>query len=641
MYIAGRKPFARMDLTVIIVNYNVKHFLEQCLHSVFQASERLAVEVIVVDNNSQDGSQAMVKEVFGEKVHLIDNKDNPGFSKANNQGIAIAKGKYVLLLNPDTVVAEDTFYLCFEFMEKMPDGGGLGIRMIDGNGKFLPESKRGLPTPWVAFYKIFGLARFFPNHKVFGKYHLSYLDEHETHEIDVLSGAYMWMRKSLLDEIGGLDETFFMYGEDIDLSYRIQLGGMKNYYLPDARIIHYKGESTKKGSLNYVKVFYQAMIIFAKKHFQGGTQLFSLLIRFAVYARALLAIVRRIVDRLALPLLEGGLIYGLMFGIKEYWEHYVKFIEGGTEYPDIFSFGYMPVYALTFVLCLWAAGAYRKPFRIKPLVIAPVAAFFLIATITYIFPFVLNFSRAIVGLSAVFSALLGFGLRGLINWREKGSFFFTEPRRRRSVVLGLQGAGQKLQSFIQNKLHYRSEVLGVVGDQSDDLGAEPQLSEVLQAYQASEVIFEGESLSVNTIFDWMEKLGPKGIRMKIAPAEMDALIGPQEIVAPDAPIHGTSSNHSRQQRQKRNVDMISSIILLLSFPVTGFFMRKGSTAFGGLKDVLLGKKSMVGTDEKGLLPISSLGNNTLASKPLERFYESHYHWMLDVEIIWKNWRKLG
>ena len=248
-----------MQLSIIIVNYNVRNFLEQCLTSVFKAINGIDAEVFVVDNNSSDDSLEMVSQQFPEVI-IIANKDNVGFSKANNQAMAIAKGRYILLLNPDTVVEEDTFSKCIAFSDKHPDLGGLGVKMVDGSGIFLPESKRGLPTPSVSFYKIFGLSAIFPKSKTFAKYHLAYLDKDEINEIEVLSGAFMWMRKSVLDKIGYLDEAFFMYGEDIDLSYRITQAGYKNYYFPEAQIIHYKGESTKKGSINYVFVFYLSLI---------------------------------------------------------------------------------------------------------------------------------------------------------------------------------------------------------------------------------------------------------------------------------------------------------------------------------------------------------------------------------------------
>ncbi|MEZ4828188.1 MAG: glycosyltransferase family 2 protein [Bacteroidia bacterium] len=491
-----------MDLSVIIVNYNVKHFLEQCLLSVRKALRGLEGEIIVVDNNSVDGSQQMVKERFGEDVILIENRDNPGFSKANNQGIHIARGKYILLLNPDTVVEETTFRKCFDFAETHPDCGALGVKMIDGQGRFLPEYQRALPTAWVSFYKIFGLAALFPRNPKFGKYHLSYLDKNQNHEIEVLSGAFMWLRKSVLDKIGLLDETFFMYGEDIDLSYRVILGGYKCWYFAETQIIHYKGESTKKGSLNYVKVFYQAMIIFARKHFGGSKKrLFIGAIMLAVYFRAIVAVLSRFVSRLGIPVMEGALVYGMMYGIKAYWEHYVKYIEGG-QYPPEFVTIYMPAYTLIFILFYWMAGAYKKPYRLRPLILAPFFAFVAIATGTYMFGWVKNFSRAIVGLSAIFSMIIAIAVRGAINRREKGSFFFTEETRKRVVVAG-EGSGiSRVITLIRGELEYPVDIIGVTGSKNlppelsdvEKLGGIDQLREVIQFYDISEVIFCNQTI---------------------------------------------------------------------------------------------------------------------------------------------------
>ena len=284
-----------MKLSIVIVNYNVKYFLEQALYSVKKACKGIESEIIVVDNNSVDGSCEMVKNKFANDVIFIENKVNLGFSKANNQAIKISKGEYILLLNPDTVVEETCFQKVIEFLDNTPDAGSVGVKMIDGSGKFLPESKRGLPTPTVAFYKIFGLAALFPKSKRFGKYHLGFLDKNKTHKVDVLAGAFMMLRKSVLDKIGLLDEDYFMYGEDIDLSYRVTKAGFFNYYFPDTTIIHYKGESTKKTSVNFVFTFYRAMIIFAQKHYsQKHAQTFGILINFAIYLRAAAAIIIRI-----------------------------------------------------------------------------------------------------------------------------------------------------------------------------------------------------------------------------------------------------------------------------------------------------------------------------------------------------------
>ncbi len=254
-----------MQLSVVIVNYNVKYFLEQALHAVRKACIDIESEVFVVDNHSLDGSCDMVRNLFPE-VNLIENKDNFGFAKANNQAIRLSRGKYILLLNPDTVIEEDCFKKVIKFMDQTPDAGAVGVKMIDGSGKFLPESKRGLPTPEVAFYKISGLAALFPKSKKFGKYHLGFLNQDQIHEVDVLAGAFMMLRHDVLQEVGLLDEDYFMYGEDIDLSYCINKAGFKNYYFPDTTIIHYKGESTKKTSVNFVFTFYKAMVIFAQKH---------------------------------------------------------------------------------------------------------------------------------------------------------------------------------------------------------------------------------------------------------------------------------------------------------------------------------------------------------------------------------------
>ncbi len=347
-----------MKLSVIIVNYNVKFFLEQCLRSVYKALEGIASEVIVVDNNSVDSSCQMIKNFFPDVI-LIENFQNVGYAKANNQAIKIAKGEYILLLNPDTIVQEDTFYKCIEFMDNTPDAGALGVKMIDGKGNFLPESKRSLPRPWVAFYKIFGLSSLFPRSKIFGQYHLSYLDKNEINKVEVLCGAFMFIRKEALDKAGLLDENFFMYGEDIDLSYRIILAGYNNYYFPKTTIIHYKGESTKKGSLNYVVMFYNAMIIFAKKYFSSSKyKIFSFLIHSAIYFRAFISALKRAFLKIILPLTDFIVIYlGYLF-LKPFSES-IKF-EGGIHYPPLFINFIVPSYIFVWITALFFCGAYDK-----------------------------------------------------------------------------------------------------------------------------------------------------------------------------------------------------------------------------------------------------------------------------------------
>lgn len=280
-----------ITLSIVIVNYNVCGFLEQCLLSLADAVKEIPHEIFVVDNASTDGSDTYIPRRFPQ-VKYIYNAENVGFARANNQAMALSSGRYVLLLNPDTVVGESVLSEACRFLDDHPDAGALGVKMLDGDGRFLPESKRGFPSPWVSFCKIFGLAKIFPRSPRFGRYHLRYLDENEINRVDVLSGAFMLLRRSTLDRCGLLDEQFFMYGEDIDLSYRMTLTGRHNYYLP-LRIIHYKGESTKTESLRYVRIFYQAMLIFLRKHYPHYKFFAQFSIRLAIYLRASAAVVRR------------------------------------------------------------------------------------------------------------------------------------------------------------------------------------------------------------------------------------------------------------------------------------------------------------------------------------------------------------
>ena len=280
-----------ITLSIVIVNYNVCGFLEQCLLSLADAVKEMPHEIFVVDNASTDGSDTYIPRRFPQ-VKYIYNTENVGFARANNQAMALSSGRYVLLLNPDTVVGESVLSEACRFLDDHPDAGALGVKMLDGDGRFLPESKRGFPSPWVSFCKIFGLAKIFPRSPRFGRYHLRYLDENEINRVDVLSGAFMLLRRSTLDRCGLLDEQFFMYGEDIDLSYRMTLTGRHNYYLP-LRIIHYKGESTKTESLRYVRIFYQAMLIFLRKHYPHYKFFAQFSIRLAIYLRASAAAVRR------------------------------------------------------------------------------------------------------------------------------------------------------------------------------------------------------------------------------------------------------------------------------------------------------------------------------------------------------------
>ena len=284
-----------MKLTVVIVNYNVKYYLEQCLHSLEVALRDVDAEVYVVDNHSSDGSIEYLKPRFAAlahpRIHFIQSNHNIGFSRANNIAIRQSQSDYVLLLNPDTFVAENTIAEALAFMDEHPKAGALGVSMLQSDGHIARESRRGLPTPMTSFYKLSGLCERFPMHHRIGRYYMSYLPWDEAAKIEVISGAFCLLRREALDKVGLLDEAFFMYGEDIDLSFRVLKGGYENWFLP-VRILHYKGESTHKSSLRYVHVFYDAMLIFFRKYYGHMSFLFSLPIKIAIYFKAFVELIK-------------------------------------------------------------------------------------------------------------------------------------------------------------------------------------------------------------------------------------------------------------------------------------------------------------------------------------------------------------
>ena len=319
-----------LKLSVIIVNYNVKYYLDQCIRSVLRAFEEMntPAEIIVVDNHSADGSVDYLEQRYPQKlfpmVRFVRSAHNLGFARANNIAIRQSRGEYVLLLNPDTIVGEDALKASVDFMDIHEDAGAVGVRMLGAQGRRAMESRRGLPTPMVSFFKMLGFCNRWPHHRLFGKYYMGYLPWDEPSQIEVVSGAYCMLRRKALDEVGLLDEDFFMYGEDIDLSYRVLKGGYHNYYLP-VDILHYKGESTQKSSFRYVHVFYEAMLIFFRKHYSGMTFLLSLPIKTAIYAKALMALVGMLSDRMRKSL-------GFFAPSAEGAQHYV--FVGSLEMQD-------------------------------------------------------------------------------------------------------------------------------------------------------------------------------------------------------------------------------------------------------------------------------------------------------------------
>ncbi len=649
-----------LDLSVIIVNYNVKHFLEQCLHSVYNASKNIHTEVFLVDNNSVDGSVGVVKQKFPQ-VKLIENTVNTGFSVANNQAMRLATGRYILLLNPDTIVQEDTFEKVIRFMDQHPEAGGLGIKMVDGKGNFLPESKRGLPTPAVAFYKIFGLAKLFPNSKKFGQYHLTYLDKNKNHEVDILSGAFMLMRKEVLDKIGYLDETFFMYGEDVDLSYRITQAGYKNYYFAESSIIHYKGESTKKSSVNYVVVFYKAMAIFARKHFSNkGAGIFIFLIYLAIYLRAFAAIVSRLIKQLSFPAIDFGVILLSLYGVKTAYELNFKL------YPNFYSANIIniafPVYTFIWMFFSYLSGGYDEPLKLKRIVRGVLTGSAFILIVYSLLPEYYRFSRALILLGTFTTIAVYLGLRILYHYIGIKKFKLNAGvNQKRIAIIGDEEEFKRVNALL-SQTTIKAQFIGFVSNESNGvknpnyIGKFDQMDEIIEVHKINEVIFCAKNISSQNIINKMLALVAKDIEFKIAPPESLSIIGSNSIDTAGELYVIDLNNIAKPEnkRRKRLVDIVVSGILLCLFPVAMIFQRRPFVFLLNALKVFVGVQTWVGYGHTVRKDLPAIKPSVLTPADIakgevskERFnkllldYSKEYKVENDLLIIWHCFRDLG
>ena len=659
------------DLTVVIVNYNVRYFLEQCLYSVTVAARGLRVQTVVVDNDSRDTSLDMLRA--RADVTLIENRVNVGFAKANNQGIRIARGRYVLLLNPDTLVPEDAFRTCLAYADAHADVGALGVRMVDGGGVYLPESKRGLPTPWVSFAKMAGLGRLAPTSRHYNGYYLGHLPADEVNDVDVLPGAFMWLRPEAIAAAGGgLDEDYFMYGEDIDLSFVVQRAGFRVVYFPEVTIVHYKGESTRKRSWRYVKAFYRAMAIFSRKHLRGGGPAVSQpLLDAAIYARAALAVATNAVSAL-LPVLADALVFVvLLLGLRDWWALYYF---GDPDYyaGTDFEWVNVPLYTGLWCLGLYASGAYDRPFRLWAS-LRGVGVGTVLALLAYaLLPAEYHTSRALIVLTG------GLGALALGAWRLAWSVVrpadvsLTRDRvgrdRRLAVVgtvadeasvlrlLGRAGVGRQYFGRIGP-----AEDARAVGDREAEppLGPVSQLGTLSRAYGIDELVFGLGSVGVDELQRAMLALGPRVDYRTLCPGGA-AIVGSPSREAPGesyALVRPFALGQPSGRRAKRSLDAVIALAMLL-FPALALVADRPLAALVNALAVLFGGLTWVGyagtggtsaaspTLRPGVLPqgLRQEGSSALRDDRPRRSDE-HYarYWRVldDARAIWDRRRELG
>ncbi|MBP6688134.1 MAG: hypothetical protein KA160_09780, partial [Lacibacter sp.] len=561
-----------------------------------------------------------------------------------------------------TIVPEDCFTACFSFFEQTADAGAIGIRMLDGSGKFLPESKRSFPSPLTSFYKLSGLSYLFPHSKTFGRYHLGYLDEHKNHVVDVLAGAFMMIRKEVLEVTGGFDESFFMYGEDVDLSYRIQKTACsatgtnyRNYYFSNRSILHFKGESTKKSSVNYVRMFYDAMSRFVRKHYSSSQAgVFSSLINAAIWARAFLSLIKRFILQVGLPLLDAVLIFLSYLLAKFLWTGYIR---PEIVYQNQLLWISFVVFSCLFLLVSYYTGLYEQRFRYKNLWQSSFVSIIIILAVYSLLPEVYRFSRGMVLLGALLSyVLLYLWRRILLNADimekaiDEDDYF--------SLVAGTETDLVKVNNLLQH--HGRSQnIQGFVSPLSEpkSLGHLDELPQLLQNTPANELILcQSNNLPFAQIIAVYEQAGKK-VKLRLHAQNSESIIGSDSKNEAGEVLHleKLQLNEEVNLRLKRLIDVSTSLLFLVSFPLHFLFNRKAAGLLQQSLSVISNRKTWIGfsTQRKHLplLPPSVLGpagqphhTSQLKEEGLllaDEWYAREYEPFYDLKTIFANYQKLG
>jgi len=648
-------------VAVVIVNYNVRHFLEQCLQSVRRAAQGLAVQVFVVDNASTDDSLSTLARF--PDVTLLANEENVGFARANNQAIRQSSAPFILLLNPDTLIPEDTLSLCLEYATQHPRVGCIGARMIDGGGEFLPESKRGFPGPWVSFTKMSGLSKLAPASAQLNGYYLGHLDEHDEHTVDVLPGAFMFLRRSALQAVGGgLDEDYFMYGEDVDLSYCIQQAGYVNVYFPEVTILHYKGESTRKRSMQYVRTFYGAMATFSRKHVETSANgIKRLMLRLAIYGRAALALFLNGLASITLPLLDAAALVTVLLAVKQLWaSHYFG---DPNYYATAFGTANAAIYVSLWLLGLYLAGSYDKPYRIAATLKGMLVGTLAVLVAYALLPEALRTSRAIILLSAAVASLALILIRGCYSLARPRDVQLTAKasgRQRRVAVLGSEYEANRAMSLL-GRAGVARKFIGRIAPKSDigsqeAIGTITELGEVLTAYNTQELIICNRDVSYRQTLSILEAYG-QNVEVRTLGDGAQAIVGSPARNTPGAAyaIERDYALHLvSKRRSKRQLDLAISMLLLLVWPLA-LFADDSLRALRNALRVISGRLTWVGyaanprlmaglpTLRPAVLP-QGLMNMPLppsTAQRINKLYARNYSVAEDLRTIWRFRRELG
>ncbi|MEP7079385.1 MAG: glycosyltransferase [Ginsengibacter sp.] len=635
-----------MTLSVVIVNFNVKYFLETCLLSVQKAMQNIDGEILVIDNCSTDGSRDFFKNRFAD-VNFFWNQQNTGFAKANNEAIKISKGEYILFLNPDTVVPEDCFEKCLAFIKQHDNNVALGIRMIDGSGNFLKESKRAFPDPLTSFFKLSGLANLFPKSKTFARYHLGHLKENENHEADVLAGAFIMVPKYILEKVGFFDENFFMYGEDIDLSFRIQERGFKNYYFAESSILHFKGESTRKQSINYVKMFYKAMSVFVKKHYgKSRAGVFNFFIQVAIFIRAGLALLRQFIGWIGLPVLDILILLTSFYCVSQFWAKYIK---SDVVYSSHLLWMAFPGFTLIFTISFWVAGLYDLGYKQTRLNKAAMISILIILSLYSLLPESFRFSRGIL----VVGSFTAFGLMTLLRIILVKANVIAQIPPENKVSQTLVVASEV--DFKNLLRRYPAKEKGTYLLKEPTKEASNWLNLVHQ-YGIKDIIFCEGKISFKTIIYYFQLI-PKDVKVRLFADGSHAMLGSNHENNENIKLGNENwrLNNPIYCRTKTIFDISFAILILLTFPIHLFLKKNATGLFKNCFEILSGKKTWVGYAlPEPSLPLLKRGVITTTSLPAyknnlpeinlhakDRLYANYYHIFIDMNLVKMGYKYLS
>lgn len=635
-------------VSVVIVNYNVRDFLQNCLQSLYKSSIRNQIEVIVVDNNSSDDSMQMVKTSF-PFVHRIKLDENIGFGKANNIAIKKCSAPITLLLNPDTIVEEKTLETMVNYLENNPSVGLAGCKLLNADGSFQLPCRRGFPTPWVSFCKVFGLQTLFPNSSLFAQYNQTFKSENETYSVDAVSGAFMVVRTSILKDVKGFDPDFFMYGEDLDLCFRIQKMGWDIAYVHTTSTIHFKGESTKRSTINENKHFYKAMEIFATKHF-ASSDMFLFFLKLGIQIKALvdkfkqnkLQILSTFIDILVVN-------FSLLIATKIRMGAYFAFPD--FAYPTVFI-----VFTLLLPTMYLFVGEYdKKTPSFTTTLTSYVMMFFFLSSLTYFFN-EYAFSRGIM-LMTIGGGIVGsFVVRSYIYYNQKIS---KKSAIKNAAIVGVNETAKKIAIELKSTQSLRINFLGYITTEKHFststnvlpiIGTVDLLPAIVEKYQIHEIIITDETLHLGDIMAFMQDTVRRQVRFHIAneldDIYTDTLIN--EVSGIENSFFTWKIVLLRNKIVKRLFDiLISTFLLTFGFPFVYLKKNKGVFTLEALKEVLLGRKSIVGSygttsigiTKLGLIGLAHRTNPEIVTKQiienLNEFYAKHYSLSMDIEILLK------